>query len=78
VAKSEAEAGIEASAAAEPSDAPAAAYVVALASYVALGYVFRSVVLNWIVGPLFLVLVLYVAPRALTAAGRRLGIGADR
>lgn len=48
-----------------PSDLPAIAYVAAFVAYVALGYVFKSAVLNWIVGPLFLVIVLYAVPRAL-------------
>lgn len=40
------------------------AQAVALAVYIALGYFLKSVVLNWIVGPLFLVMVLHVVPRA--------------
>jgi hypothetical protein len=48
----------------EPEDAPAAAYVAAFVVYVVLGYFLKSVVLNWIVGPLFLLLVLYVVPKA--------------
>ena len=48
----------------EPEDAPAAAYVAALVVYVALGYFLKSVVLNWIVGPLFLLVVLYLVPKA--------------
>jgi len=39
------------------------AHVVALAVYVALGFLLRSWVLNWIVGPLFLVVVLHVVPK---------------
>ena len=49
-------------------DASPAAYVVALAVYVVLGYFLKSAVLNWIVGPLWLVLVLHLLPKAL---GRR-------
>lgn len=49
----------------EPADAPAAAYVAVFAVYVILGFLVRSVVLNWIVGPLFLLLALYVLPAAL-------------
>lgn len=49
--------------AAEPI--PAAAYVAALVVYVALGYFLKSIVLNWIVGPLFLVLVLHALPALL-------------
>jgi hypothetical protein len=56
---------------AEPADYPVAAYVVALAVYVAAGYFVKSVVLNWIIGPLFLVLVLHLVPRALGTLGRR-------
>jgi len=44
------------------------AYLATLVVYLVLGYQFRSVVLNWIVGPLFLVGCLHVAPRLL---GRR-------
>lgn len=49
----------------EPTDVapPWPAYVATFVVYVALGYRFRSVVLNWIIGPLFLVLCLYVLPR---------------
>lgn len=46
------------------ADLPVYAYVLALVGYVALGYFVRSVVLNWIVGPLFLLIVLYLIPRA--------------
>ena len=49
-------------------DLPAAAYVAALVVYIALGYFLKSAVLNWIVGPLWLVLVLHVIPKAI---GRR-------
>jgi hypothetical protein len=38
-------------------------YLLAFVVYVALGVLTRSVVLNWIVGPLFLLLSLYVVPR---------------
>ena len=41
------------------------AYMAALVAYVALGLVVKSVVLNWIVGPLFLLFTLYLLPRAL-------------
>jgi hypothetical protein len=44
-------------------DAHPLAYVVALVVYVALGYWLRSAILNWIVGPLFLLIVLSVVPR---------------
>jgi hypothetical protein len=38
-------------------------YVLAFVVYVVLGLLTRSVVLNWIVGPLFPLLFLYVVPR---------------
>jgi hypothetical protein len=38
-------------------------YVLAFVVYVVLGLLTRSVVLNWIVGPLFPLLALYVVPR---------------
>lgn len=41
------------------------AYVAALVVYVALGYFLKSIVLNWIVGPLFLVVALHVIPTSL-------------
>lgn len=50
--------------AAEPP-IPAVAYVAAFVVYVALGYFLKSIVLNWIVGPIFLVLVLHVFPAAI-------------
>jgi hypothetical protein len=37
-------------------------YAVALAIYIPLGFLTQSVVLNWIVGPIFPLLVLYVGP----------------
>jgi hypothetical protein len=40
-------------------------YVLALVAYVALGYWLKSAVLNWIIGPLWLLLVFEVVPRAL-------------
>jgi hypothetical protein len=46
-------------------------YGLALVAYVALGLLTRSVVLNWIIGPLFLLLALYVLPRALRSALHR-------
>lgn len=48
--------------AAAESDLPAGAYVGAFVAYVVLGYFLKSIVLNWIVGPIFLVLVLYSVP----------------
>lgn len=44
------------------------AYLAAFVVYVGLGLVVKSAVLNWLVGPLFLVIVLDVIPRL----GRRL------
>lgn len=38
-------------------------YSVLLVAYVVLGYFTKSAVLNWIVGPLFPLLVLYLVPR---------------
>lgn len=46
-------------------------YVVAFLVYLALGLLTRSVVLNWIVGPLFPLIALYLVPRAVTALVRR-------
>jgi hypothetical protein len=45
-------------------DPPAVLYTVALALYVLLGVTTKVWVLNWIVGPLFLLLVLGVVPSA--------------
>jgi hypothetical protein len=42
-----------------------AAWAVLLAVYVALGMVLKSTVLNWIVGPLFPLVFLYLVPRFL-------------
>jgi len=47
---------------------PPIAYIATFVVYLVLGYLFRSVFLNWIIGPLFLVGSLYVVPRLL---GRR-------
>jgi hypothetical protein len=46
-------------------------YVAVFLAYLALGLLTRSVVLNWIVGPLFPLLALYVVPRAVLALVRR-------
>lgn len=46
-------------------------FVVALGVYVLLGVMLRTYVLNWIVGPLFPLLVLYLLPRGLRRAHRR-------
>jgi len=42
---------------------PAWHYAAAFAAYVALGLVLKTVVLNWIVGPFFLVGVFHLLPR---------------
>ena len=45
-------------------------YLAALLVYVVLGVLVRSVVLNWIVGPLFLLLTLYLLPLAVRRVTR--------
>lgn len=40
-------------------------YAAALAVYVTAGYFLKSVLLNWLVGPLFLLIVLYLVPTLL-------------
>ena len=47
---------------------PPAAYLATLVVYIALGFVLRSVVLNWIVGPLFLLAALHLLPRLVRPA----------
>ena len=42
-----------------------------LAVYIVLGVAFKSVVLNWIIGPLWLVLTLFVVPNLVRAARER-------
>lgn len=42
---------------------PWAAYVATLVAYVALGFFLKSVVLNWIIGPLVPLFALYLVPR---------------
>ena len=44
-------------------------YVLAFAAYVVLGFFFKSLVLNWIVGPTWLVVWLYIVPRGLRGRG---------
>ena len=46
------------------SDEPIALrwYVVALVVYVVAGYFLKSFLLNWIIGPLFLLIALYLVP----------------
>lgn len=46
-------------------------YAVALATYVTAGFFFKSVLLNWLVGPLFLLIVLYVIPTILRNLARK-------
>jgi hypothetical protein len=48
-----------------------AAYSLAFVSYVALGLWTNGLVLNWVVGPLYLVVVLYAVPQAYRAFTRR-------
>ncbi len=57
------------------SDEPIALrwYVVALVVYVVAGYFLKSFLLNWIIGPLFLLISLYLVPtwlRRATTIGR--------
>jgi hypothetical protein len=47
-------------------------YVAALVGYVAAGFFLKSILLNWLVGPLFLLIVLYLVPRFVRGVGRRL------
>ena len=49
-------------------DSPVA-WGVLLAVYVTLGIVVKSVVLNWIVGPLFPLVFLYLVPRVMRRRG---------
>ena len=46
-------------------------WAVVLVVYVGLGLLTRSVVLNWVVGPLFPLLTLYLLPRAVSGLVRR-------
>lgn len=48
----------------EPRDVSWIWYVVALVLYIGLGLLLKSVLLNWIIGPLFLLMVLYLVPTA--------------
>ena len=53
----------------KPPDPPGSAWIVAaLAAYVVLGFMLKAPVLNWVVGPLWLLAVLHVLPRL----GRRI------
>ena len=56
---------MRAGAGAPPRDLAFVWYLAAFVVYVVLGLAFKSVVLNWIVGPLFLLLTLHVLPSAL-------------
>jgi hypothetical protein len=46
-------------------------HVLAFVVYVVLGILTRSVVLNWIVGPLFLLIVLHLVPLTVRSLVRR-------
>jgi hypothetical protein len=52
-------------------DIPVGWYVAALVAYVAGGFVFKSALLNWLVGPLFLLLVLYAVPTLVRTVARK-------
>lgn len=47
-----------------PKDLPGYVYALAFGAYVVLGYFLKSAILNWLVGPLFLLIVLHLIPRA--------------
>ncbi|WP_026874458.1 hypothetical protein [Jiangella gansuensis] len=47
-------------------------YAFALVTYVAAGYFYKPVLMNWTLGPLFLLVVLYVVPTVARAAWNRL------
>lgn len=44
-------------------------YLLAFVSYVILGFFFKTWVLNWIVGPFYIVITMYYLPNALRRAG---------
>jgi hypothetical protein len=46
-------------------------YAAALVGYVTAGFFLKSILLNWVVGPLFLLIVLYLAPTWLGRWGGR-------
>lgn len=52
-------------------------WALTLASYVFLGYHLRTFLLNWIVGPLYPLVVMYLIPTVVRRAFRRGGAGAD-
>lgn len=49
----------------------AAWFVAAFVGYVVLGLLTRTVVLNWIIGPLWLLITLYLLPTAVRRVTRR-------
>ncbi len=58
----------------EHSPIPLGWYLVALTVYVVAGYFLKTWIFNWIIGPLFLLIALYLVPtwlRWLTTIGRR-------
>lgn len=57
----------------EGTTIPPVVYAAVFVVYVGLGLVVKSAVLNWIVGPLFLVAVLDIVPRLARAARGRAG-----
>jgi hypothetical protein len=46
-------------------------YAAALLVYIVAGFFLKSVLLNWLVGPLFLLIVLYIVPSLLRRLARR-------
>lgn len=50
---------------------PVVAFTAALVIYIVLGVALKSVVLNWIVGPLFPMVLLYAVPAGLRRVRRR-------
>ena len=63
----------------DDDDLPVWAYGLSFVVYVVLGYNFTSVVLNWIVGPLWLLATLYLLPKWLRSRERgRSGIAGER
>lgn len=40
-------------------------WILSLALFVVLGFAFKSVVLNWVIGPIFPLVTLFLIPRAL-------------
>jgi len=46
-------------------------YATALVVYVTAGFFLKSVLLNWLVGPLFLLIVLYIVPTLLRNLTRK-------